>query len=128
MAKNAYAEELALFKDNEQPEAVLVVAGNAQYVRLVVAWANIETRRKRRLSRRPGGSEAERWRWLWENTQYSREGLIAASAVGEKAFDEKFPALVGNRILYPDGTINSFVRRYLHERVLKLLNAKSPGA
>ena len=28
------------------------------------------------------------------------------------------------RGLYPDGTVNSFVLRYLRERVLKLLDAK----
>jgi hypothetical protein len=32
--------------------------------------------------------------------------------------------LIGNRIIYPDGTVNSFVERYLRERVVKLFEAK----
>jgi hypothetical protein len=36
----------------------------------------------------------------------------------------KLRSLIGNRILYPDGTVNSFAQRYLRERVLKLFQAK----
>ena len=32
--------------------------------------------------------------------------------------------LIGNRVLYPDGTVNSFVQRYLRDRVLKLFEPK----
>ena len=32
--------------------------------------------------------------------------------------------LIANRILYPDGTANSFVQRYLREQVLELFDAK----
>ena len=38
--------------------------------------------------------------------------------------ERKLKPLVGNRVLYPDGTVNSFVQRYLRERVLKLFDAK----
>jgi hypothetical protein len=33
--------------------------------------------------------------------------------------------LIGNHIIYPDGTVNSFVERYLREQVIKLFEAKS---
>lgn len=124
MAKDGYAEELNRFKENERPDPVLVVAGNAQYVRMLIAWTNVQTQRKRKLSKQPKTSEARRWQWLWDNTRYSEEEFAATSAVEQNAFEEKLAALMGNRIIYPDGTINSFVRRYLHERVLKLLDAK----
>ena len=38
--------------------------------------------------------------------------------------EHKLKPLVGNRVLYPDGTVNSFVQRYLRERVLKLFDTK----
>ena len=128
MSRSAYEKELKWFKDNEKPEPVLLVANSPQNVRIVVAWMNTSARRGRRLSKHPGTSETRRWEWLWENAHYSREELIAKSAVPEEDFQRKLAALIGNRVLYPDGTINSFVRRYLHERVLKLLNAKQPKA
>lgn len=33
--------------------------------------------------------------------------------------------LTGNRVLYPDGTVNSFVQRYLRQQVLKLFQTKA---
>jgi len=38
--------------------------------------------------------------------------------------ERKLKPLVGNRVLYPDGTVNSYVQRYLRERVLRLFDAK----
>ncbi len=70
-------------------------------------------------------SESEVWRWLWKNTAYSREELKAKSVVYDRLFDSKLELLIGNRVLYPDGTINSFVQRYLREEVLKLFEGKA---
>ncbi|HJX36106.1 MAG TPA: hypothetical protein VJ280_04010 [Dehalococcoidales bacterium] len=33
--------------------------------------------------------------------------------------------LIGNRILYPDGTVNSYVQRYLREKVINLFDKKT---
>ena len=123
MSKSTYEEELKWFKDNEKPEPVLLVANSPQNVRIVVAWMNTSTRRARELSKHPGASETARWEWLWQNTRYSREELIAKSAMSEEELDRKFAALVGSRAVYPDGTVNAFVRRYLREKVLKLFGA-----
>lgn len=42
----------------------------------------------------------------------------------ELALENKLKPLIGNRVIYPDGTVNSFVQRYLREQVLKLFEAK----
>jgi hypothetical protein len=120
MGRSEYARELDWFKRNEKPEPVLLVANCPQQLRLVVAWTNTTVRRRRRLTKAPNGSEADRWEWLWENTDFSRDELMAKSAVPKESFDTKLPALIGSRVFYPDGTINSFVGRYLREKVLKL--------
>jgi hypothetical protein len=77
-----------------------------------------------KIDRSHGDSEDEVWEWLWSKAVYSREELIAKSGHAEYAFEKKMAPLIGNRLLYPDGTINSFVQRYLRERVLKLFDAK----
>ena len=46
------------------------------------------------------------------------------SGVSSYGLDGKMKVLIGNRVLYPDGTINSFVQRYLRDRVLKSFDAK----
>ena len=50
-----------------------------------------------------------------------RDKLRQKSGVPEKRFEERLNTLTANRVLYPDGTINSFVRRYLRQKVLRLL-------
>ncbi len=125
MRQSAWVERLNGFKDNEKPETVLLVAGNSRLTRIVVAWTNTDVSRKRKRTKCKGTDDENVWHWLWENVKYSREELISKSGVTEAAFDSKFEALVGNRVLYPDGTINAFVRRYLRARVLKLLDAKA---
>jgi site-specific recombinase XerD len=52
--------------------------------------------------------------------------LVERSGLTVPLIERKLKPLVGNRVLYPDGTVNSFVQRYFRERVLKLFNTK-PG-
>jgi len=128
MRRSVWLEKLNELKDKEKPEAVLLVAGNAQLTRIIVAWINTCVSRRRRLSKRKGTDDETLWRWLWQNVEYPREELISKSGVSERTFDSKLAALIGNRVLYPDGTINSFVQRYLRKKVLKLLDVKRAGA
>ena len=126
MKDNFYAEKLARFKQNEKPEVVLLVADNPERVKLVLAWTNLNVKRAEKLTVLKDESENEVWNWLWENTRYSKKELIEKSGVplSELGLENKMKPLIGNRILYPDGTANSFVQRYLREQVVKLFEAK----
>jgi hypothetical protein len=103
MIEDLYTEKLNWFKQNEKPEAVLLMADNLDLVKIIIAWASMDVKRADRLTRLPGGSESEAWGWLWEN---------------------KMKPLIGNRIIYPEGMVNSFVERYLREQVVKLFEVK----
>ena len=120
-----YNEQLQWFKDNERPEAVLVVAGNRDMERIVLAWPHIGVKRKGRLTPLERGSEKEMWAWLWGNTNYCAEELAEVSNVATDTLERKMKALVGNRVLYPDGTVHSFVMRYLRQRTLDLFEKKA---
>lgn len=48
----------------------------------------------------------------------------SALSLSETGFERRLAPLVGNGVLYPNGTVNSFVQCYLRERVLKLFDAK----
>jgi hypothetical protein len=73
-----------------------------------------------------GNSENEIWDWLWKNTKFSWTEFKAKAGVAysESVLEQKMRPLIGNRILYPDGTVNSFVQRYLRGEVAKLFEAK----
>ncbi len=126
MKEDLYTEKLAWFKQNERPETVLLVADNPERIKIVVAWTNLDVRRAEKLTELRSESENEVWEWLWKNAKYSRTELIGKIGVSfsEPSLESKMRPLIGNRILYPDGTVNSFVQRYLREQVLRLFDAK----
>jgi len=127
MAKDLYAETLNWFKQNEKPEVVLLLADNPDLVRIIVAWTSLDTNRTDKLSDSLLVSENEEWEWLWENTNYCLKDLKEkiGTSFSEIALRNKMKPLIGNRIIYPDGTVNSIVERYLREQVVKLFEAKS---
>jgi hypothetical protein len=118
-----YTGKLAHFKENEKPEVVLLITDEPDLIKIIVAWTNTTLTLAETLISLTGESESEVWKWLWKNVHYDRAELIAKSALSEYGFDRKMMPLIGNRILYPDGTVNSFVQRYLRDRVVKLFEA-----
>ncbi len=126
MSEDLFIEKLAWFKQNEKPEAVLLVADNPERVKLAIAWTNLYVKRAEHLTDFKGESEKDVWEWLWRNTQYSRTELkeIIGTSLSKISLEGKIKPLIGNRVLYPDGTVNSFVQRYLREQVVKLFDTK----
>jgi hypothetical protein len=126
MSDTIFIEKLAYFKQNEKPEVVLLIADNPEPTKIIIAWTNISVERINELIPLSNDSEREIWKWLWQNTKYSLTELKekADISVADYVLENKMKPLIGNRILYPDGTINSYVQRYLKERVIKLFEAK----
>lgn len=127
MTQDIYAENLARFKQNERPEAVLIIADTPELIEIIIAWANLDVKPNVKLPELAGESENEIWEWLWGNARFSLTELKAKAGVpySESVLEQKMKPLIGNRILYPDGTVNSFVQRYLRDKVVKLFEAKS---
>ena len=126
MEDSLYQQKLAWFKQNERPEVVLLVADDPERVKIVIAWTNLSVCRAERLTALKSESENDIWDWLWQNCRYSRPELMekAGLSVSESLVERKMKPLIGNRVLYSDGTVNSFVQRYLRDRVLKLFEPK----
>ncbi len=121
-----YGEKLAWFKRTERPEAVLVIADDPGRIKLVVAWTNMEISHVEKLPELRSESDNDVWRWLWQNTKYSRLEFMekARISMSESVLEVRMKPLIGNRVIYPDGIINSFVQRYLREQVVRLFEAK----
>ncbi len=126
MIQDLYTEKLAYFKQNEKPEVVLLVVDNPERIKVILAWTNLNIKHTEKLTELKSESENEVWDWLWENARYSKKELIEKSGVplSEMGLGNKMKPLIGNRILYPDGTVNSFIQRYLREQVVKLFETK----
>jgi hypothetical protein len=121
-----FAEKLAYFKQNEKPEVVLLVADNPEFIKIIVTWPILDITWEEKVIGLPGDSEREVWDWLWKNTRFSLAELKEKADIplADWVLEKKMKPLIGNRVLYPDGTINSFVQRYLKERVVKLFEVK----
>ena len=126
MAEDLYTEKLGWFKRNEGPEVVLLLADNPDLVKIIVAWTSLDVKRADTLTDPPGESESESWEWLWQNTNYHLGELKEkiGTSLSEKALESKMKPLISNRIIYPDGSLNSFVERYLREQVVQLFEKK----
>ena len=86
----------------------------------------MDVKRAKRLTEFKGKSENEAWAWLWGNTSFSLAELKERTGISlpESGLENKMKPLIGNRVIYPNGTVNSYVQRYLHEQVLKLFETK----
>ncbi len=126
MPETIFAEKLVYFKQNEKPEVVLLVADNPELIKIIIAWTNIDVKCVDELAPLTSDSEKDIWEWLWRNTKYSLSELKEKGdiSVADYVLENKMKPLIGNRIVYPDGTVNSYVRRYLKERVVKLFESK----
>lgn len=81
MNEEVYAQKLAWFKQNERPEAVLLVAGDPGRIKIAVAWISLDVRAVEKPSRLLGESERETWDWLWANAHYSLDDLAERSSL-----------------------------------------------
>jgi hypothetical protein len=120
----SFSELVHHFKQNEAPEVVLLIADDPALTKIVIAWSNLDMRPAKKMARSHGESERERWDWLWDNADYSLEELAERAGLTAALVERKIKPLIANRVLYPDGTVNSFVQRYLRDQVLKLFDAK----
>jgi hypothetical protein len=126
MSESLYTEKLNWFKQNEKPETVLLIADNPDRIKLVIAWTNSNIEQSKNLTTLCGRSENNIWDWLWENTNYSKKELKEKGDIpSEVVLENRMRPLIGNRIIYPDGTTNSYVQRYLREQVVNLFGTKS---
>lgn len=120
---NHFERVLSDFKEKENPEAILVVGEDPWMIRLTLAWPNVLLGSKKpSVLFSKQWNDVERWNWLWENVNFAKKDVYAV--VGRTRLDTKLRSLIANRILYPDGTVHSYVIRFLRSRVIKLLEKK----
>jgi len=126
MKRDPYQTLLQSFKDEETPETILLVAGSGELTRIAVAWTSVETKRVRRLSPRRGEASSERWNWLWQNTEFSREAFLTRIPGAGPKTGRNFDSLVANHVLYPDGTVNCFLQQFLRGQVIRQMRVPTP--
>jgi len=111
------------FKESEQPECLLLISEDPANLKIAAAWTGIriERRNAARCPRDDAGDEL--WDWLWDGVSYSFAEIALRTGLSTHLVERRLPGLIANKVIYPDGTVNSFVQRFLREQVLKLFRA-----
>lgn len=123
-ARNVYARELDWFKANELPECALLV--DDSLLRFLVAWKRLAVTRTKRLTRVTKRNKAGLWQWLWQNAVFSLEDFAVLTGASVPTATARFKMLSGNAMIYPDGTLNSYVDKLLKARTVLLFQRNKP--
>lgn len=105
------------FKTSEQMEDILPITGkDAEAERLrkiLIAWRKIEIK-KTPTKTKPPEDEIALWNWLWKNVSFDEEQLKSIAGIRGNIQDS-MNVLIGNRLIYPDGTISVFASKALKQ-------------
>ena len=126
--KQSYQQTLAAVKSDEQLEVVLSVMDDPVAAKVLVAWTNARTRPRRQQTRLLAGDASAKWDWLWRNTRYSLTQLACQSDLPVSEVRRKMQKLVGIRAVYPDGTLNQYVRRFLRKTVVDIFETSTASS
>jgi len=112
-------EAIRSAKENEQADVVLLIADNPDAQRMVVAWKNVPRKHKKTTETLNSLEEA------WEKTDYDIEEWASISKVHSGLARDIAKMVIANKIIYPDGTTNQFVQKYLNAIVISKISKVS---
>jgi len=114
-----FEEAIEFFKGEELVEDITVLfskdqAAYAESLRKIVsAWPKIKLERTPAKKPCPD-DEYGRWIWLWDQVSYDLEEIKKITGV-RMAVEALTKILIGNRIIYPDGTISGWAGKALKQ-------------
>lgn len=107
-------------KANEHPDVVLLVADNTNAQRLLVSWKNLPRSFKKCKSEPASVDEA------WKQVEFDLEQWAKIAYVLPGIAREIVNMLIANHLVYPDGSMNEFVQKYLNSLVITSIAKAKP--
>lgn len=109
---SGFNDVLQEFKKNEKSEDIIPILEDADIQKLIIAWTKIVIRRIHHKDTLPDTFN-EKWLWLWKQISWSERELLNISGIPETKFCRIVNQSCGNRLIYPDGTVNTHASKYL---------------
>ena len=110
-----FIELITKIKGVESPENILILlddSGRSDIMKkIIVAWNKIEIKRTEKLKSKNG----DEWKWLWDQISYDLKELT--EIVGKEIKSEYMKILIGNRLIYPDGTVSGFALNLIKKEI-----------
>lgn len=108
---------LAEFKKIEEPENIVPLMDDEMLRNGLVAWKSVSITYKKAESCSYNDKNS-RWNWLWTMIEYDMTHFAIVAGVKPQDAVSLFRRLMGLRLIYPDGTINEFAKKYLQSLIM----------
>jgi len=115
-----FEELIEFFKKKETPEDTACLMPEERFIdtdslrRLVIAWPKARRSRINPWATTSEEGDVACWRWLWEQVDYDQEELKRIAGVGSN-ITSLMDILIGNRLLYPDGTVSLWAQKVIRQ-------------
>lgn len=120
-----FGEILAETKKNEDPENIVPLIEDERLRNAVVAWKSVTISFKSNQDC-PLTGEVAQWNWLWSQIEYDQQTFGVVAGLKPQDVEPVLTRLIGLRLVYPDGTINTFAKQYLQAIIMSRLSGKRP--
>jgi hypothetical protein len=107
-------------KECEPADVVLLISDQPEAQRMLVAWKSLP---KKILEARKNPTCLQD---IWDNIEFDIEKWSANASVHTGLAKSISKMLISNNLIYPDGSLNSFVQKYLNALVVSKISKVSP--
>lgn len=118
---------LAPFRALEANEDAIPILGDEAALKCLAAWSKTDHRWVKPKTRPPRfthGNHAVVWEWMVGGWRLDLAGVAKRAGLSERTVHEKMAMLVGNRLMYPDGSMSKAAKTALNIYVAGKLGIK----
>ena len=107
-------------KEQEHPDVVLLISDNSEAHRMLVSWKNLPKNTTGEKKKPVSLSE------LWNNLDIDINQWASIARVHTGLARDISKMLIVNNLIYPDGTLNQFVQKFLNSLVIARISKAKP--
>ncbi|MCB9102622.1 MAG: hypothetical protein H6684_08550 [Deltaproteobacteria bacterium] len=105
----------------ETPDVILLIADNAIALKLIVAWKTVDVQNP------DEDQEFSTLRDMWKETTFEWKQWYTNAGLSPHENQRIGQCLIANGIVYPDGTMNQMVQKYINTQIADLVTKTKSG-
>lgn len=117
-----------LDEQDDGASATFCLLSDTEAKLVLMAWKGYPVPWKAPTGDAPDTQDSRAWDWLWKGCRPDFDVLAARANVLPSVIRGKFDLLRGNRLIYPDGTINPWADRILRAEIAQRYPTRRPAA
>jgi len=107
-------------KEKENPECIVPLIEDSVLRNGLVAWRSVKTATEEN-GKCTELTEVGQWDWMWSTVKYDQRKFAQVAGVPEHEVQRLLNRLIGLRLIYPDGTVNTVAQDYLKALIVSKL-------